>query len=204
MFKSLYSDLGVQCSQCGRRFTTDAEGKKKKTAHMDWHFQARQRRVEAEKRGQYRSHYVSKQVSLSPAPFLYPPTIQLPLSPLHSRPQLTKSPGLDQIPRGDRPRLPPRRNRASRRGAGREAPRAGVHTRPRARERHQHRLPHLPGALREQVARLGAGVGVAGRQAGGGPGVPRELPRRGGEGSGGGGGGGAGEEEGGGGWGCQG
>lgn len=63
MFKSLYSDLGVQCSQCGRRFTTDAEGKKKKTAHMDWHFQARQRRVEAEKRGQYRNHYVSKQVS---------------------------------------------------------------------------------------------------------------------------------------------
>lgn len=30
---------------------------------MDWHFQVRQRMAEAEKRGQYRSHYVSKQVS---------------------------------------------------------------------------------------------------------------------------------------------
>ena len=81
MFKSLYSDLGAQCSQCGRRFTADAEGKKKKTAHMDWHFQARQRRVEAEKRGQYRSHYVSKQVSRPPTPFpLYLQPIQLSLS----------------------------------------------------------------------------------------------------------------------------
>lgn len=61
LFNNLYTDLGPQCSQCGRRFRTDEEGKKKKTAHMDWHFRVRQRMAEAEKRGQYRSHYVSKQ-----------------------------------------------------------------------------------------------------------------------------------------------
>ncbi|CAI4217267.1 unnamed protein product [Parascedosporium putredinis] len=37
---ALYIELGPQCSQCGRRFKSDAE--------------------EAEKRGQYRSHYVPK------------------------------------------------------------------------------------------------------------------------------------------------
>lgn len=68
LYNSLYSDLGPPCSQCGRRFKTDEEGKKKKTAHMDWHFQARQRMAEAEKRGQYRSHYVSKQVSFLAVP----------------------------------------------------------------------------------------------------------------------------------------
>lgn len=39
---------------------------------MDWHFQVRQRMAEAEKRGQYRSHYVSKQVSGSGIPSLTP------------------------------------------------------------------------------------------------------------------------------------
>ncbi|PKS06968.1 hypothetical protein jhhlp_005564 [Lomentospora prolificans] len=60
LFPALYGELGPQCSQCGRRFKTDAEGKRKKTAHMDWHFRVRQRMIEAEKRGQYRSHYVPK------------------------------------------------------------------------------------------------------------------------------------------------
>ncbi|EMR66520.1 putative mrna cleavage factor complex component pcf11 protein [Eutypa lata UCREL1] len=51
---------GTQCSQCGRRFTTDVAGKKKKTAHMDWHFKVNRRITEAEKRGQHRSWLVDK------------------------------------------------------------------------------------------------------------------------------------------------
>jgi pre-mRNA cleavage complex 2 protein Pcf11 len=54
----LYDDLGPPCTQCGRRFKTDDEGKSRKTAHMDWHFRVHQRIVEAEKRGQHRSWYV--------------------------------------------------------------------------------------------------------------------------------------------------
>ncbi|KAM0425237.1 hypothetical protein ACHAPT_009554 [Fusarium lateritium] len=45
---------------CGRRFRTDEEGKKKKTAHMDWHFRVHQRANEAEKRGMHRSWYVDQ------------------------------------------------------------------------------------------------------------------------------------------------
>ncbi|KAJ0322581.1 hypothetical protein Brms1b_001957 [Colletotrichum noveboracense] len=41
-----------------KRFKTDEEGRKKKMAHMDWHFKAHQRLAEAEKRGQHRSWYV--------------------------------------------------------------------------------------------------------------------------------------------------
>ncbi|KAI0601863.1 hypothetical protein F4775DRAFT_357001 [Biscogniauxia sp. FL1348] len=56
----LFESLGPQCTQCGRRFTTDEEGKKKKTAHMDWHFRVNQRITEAEKRGQHRSWLVDE------------------------------------------------------------------------------------------------------------------------------------------------
>ncbi|WYZ37500.1 hypothetical protein EsH8_II_001006 [Colletotrichum jinshuiense] len=58
LIPSLYEQLGPQCTQCGRRFKTDEEGRKKKMAHMDWHFKAHQRLAEAEKRGQHRSWYV--------------------------------------------------------------------------------------------------------------------------------------------------
>ncbi|KAJ0315891.1 hypothetical protein COL5a_011808 [Colletotrichum fioriniae] len=58
LIPSLFEQLGPQCTQCGRRFKTDDEGRKKKMAHMDWHFKAHQRLAEAEKRGQHRSWYV--------------------------------------------------------------------------------------------------------------------------------------------------
>ncbi|KAF4872673.1 hypotheticall protein [Colletotrichum siamense] len=58
LIASIYEQLGPQCTQCGRRFKTDEEGRKKKMAHMDWHFKAHQRLAEAEKRGQHRSWYV--------------------------------------------------------------------------------------------------------------------------------------------------
>ncbi|ODA83776.1 hypothetical protein RJ55_02292 [Drechmeria coniospora] len=58
---ALYEDLGPACAQCGRRFRTDAEGKEKKMAHMDWHFRVHQRSTEAEKRGTHRSWYVDEQ-----------------------------------------------------------------------------------------------------------------------------------------------
>ncbi|KAL1861627.1 mRNA 3' end processing factor [Diaporthe australafricana] len=57
---TIYEALGPPCTQCGRRFKTDEEGRKKKTAHMDWHFRVHQRIVEAEKRGQHRSWYVDQ------------------------------------------------------------------------------------------------------------------------------------------------
>lgn len=60
LFRSVYDALGPPCTQCGRRFLTDDEGKKKKTAHMDWHFRVHQRMLEAEKRGQHRSWYVDQ------------------------------------------------------------------------------------------------------------------------------------------------
>lgn len=63
LLPSLYQALGLPCSQCGRRFSSDEEGKKKKTAHMDWHFRVHQRMIEAEKRGQHRSWYVDQAVS---------------------------------------------------------------------------------------------------------------------------------------------
>lgn len=63
---ALYDDLGPPCTQCGRRFKTDEEGRRKKTAHMDWHFKVHQRSTEAEKRGTHRSWYVDQQVSFLP------------------------------------------------------------------------------------------------------------------------------------------
>ncbi|KAI9647520.1 mRNA 3' end processing factor [Ciborinia camelliae] len=60
LISSLYENLGAPCTQCGRRFQSDAEGRKKKTAHMDWHFRVHQRMAEAEKRGQHRSWYVDE------------------------------------------------------------------------------------------------------------------------------------------------
>ncbi|KAI0011710.1 hypothetical protein F4779DRAFT_571818 [Xylariaceae sp. FL0662B] len=56
----LFESLGPQCTQCGRRFPRDEEGKKKKTTHMDWHFRVNQRITEAEKRGQHRSWLVNE------------------------------------------------------------------------------------------------------------------------------------------------
>ncbi|EEY21017.1 conserved hypothetical protein [Verticillium alfalfae VaMs.102] len=58
LLPSLFDALGPQCTQCGRRFTKDEDGRKKKTAHMDWHFQVHHRLAEAERRGQHRSWYV--------------------------------------------------------------------------------------------------------------------------------------------------
>ncbi|KAI4600519.1 hypothetical protein KJ359_000874 [Pestalotiopsis sp. 9143b] len=57
----MFEALGSQCTHCGRRFTPDEEGKKKKTAHMDWHFRVNQRIAEAEKSGQHRSWFVDEQ-----------------------------------------------------------------------------------------------------------------------------------------------
>ncbi|PMD39005.1 hypothetical protein L207DRAFT_544964 [Hyaloscypha variabilis F] len=60
LISGLYERLGAPCTQCGRRFQADEEGKKKKTAHMDWHFKVHQRMAEAEVRGQHRSWYVDE------------------------------------------------------------------------------------------------------------------------------------------------
>ncbi|KAL2128255.1 hypothetical protein VTI74DRAFT_9443 [Chaetomium olivicolor] len=60
LITQLHEDLGPPCTQCGRRFKTDDEGRRKKTAHMDWHFRVHQRMTDAEKRGQHRSWYVDE------------------------------------------------------------------------------------------------------------------------------------------------
>jgi len=64
MIADLYENLGPPCTQCGRRFRTDDDGRRKKTAHMDWHFQVHQRIAEYEKRGQYRSPFIDELVRL--------------------------------------------------------------------------------------------------------------------------------------------
>ncbi|POS69600.1 hypothetical protein DHEL01_v212008 [Diaporthe helianthi] len=61
LIPTIYDALGPPCTQCGRRFKTGVEGRKRKTAHMDWHFRVHQRIVEAEKRGQHRSWYVDQE-----------------------------------------------------------------------------------------------------------------------------------------------
>ncbi|KAG5975150.1 hypothetical protein E4U55_007835 [Claviceps digitariae] len=58
---ALYDNLGPPCTQCGRRFRNDEEGKRKKMAHMDCHFRVHQRTTDAEKRGTHRSWYVDDQ-----------------------------------------------------------------------------------------------------------------------------------------------
>ncbi|KAF4971719.1 hypothetical protein FSARC_1518 [Fusarium sarcochroum] len=60
LIRQLHNDLGIPCTQCGRRFRDDAAGKKQKIAHMDWHFRVHQRTNEAEKRGIHRSWYVDQ------------------------------------------------------------------------------------------------------------------------------------------------
>ncbi|EAQ83948.1 hypothetical protein CHGG_10352 [Chaetomium globosum CBS 148.51] len=60
MISKLHEDLGPPCTQCGRRFKTNEDGRRKKTAHMDWHFRVHQRMTDAEKRGQHRSWYVDE------------------------------------------------------------------------------------------------------------------------------------------------
>jgi pre-mRNA cleavage complex 2 protein Pcf11 len=69
LISALYEKLGAPCNQCGRRFKSDAEGKEKKAAHLDWHFKVNQRMSDAEKRGQHRSWYVDELVS--DLPFLF-------------------------------------------------------------------------------------------------------------------------------------
>ena len=60
---SLTDELGPPCTQCGRRFRRDAEGMRRKDAHLDWHFHVHQRIAEYEKKGQYRSYLVDELVS---------------------------------------------------------------------------------------------------------------------------------------------
>lgn len=57
---ALYSGRGNQCHTCGRRFMLTEEGKRRKAAHLDWHFKVNQRMSEATKRGQNRSWYVDE------------------------------------------------------------------------------------------------------------------------------------------------
>ncbi|KAL5615117.1 hypothetical protein BROUX41_005176 [Berkeleyomyces rouxiae] len=55
---TMLEGLGKPCSQCGRRFKNDDDGRKKRVNHMDWHFKVHQRSVKAEKHGQHRSWYL--------------------------------------------------------------------------------------------------------------------------------------------------
>ncbi|KAG0647902.1 pcf11 [Hyphodiscus hymeniophilus] len=60
LISSLYEKLGQPCNQCGRRFHIDEAGKKRKAAHLDWHFQSAHRMSDAMLRGQHRSWYVDE------------------------------------------------------------------------------------------------------------------------------------------------
>ena len=65
LIATLYDDRPNRCTTCGRRFTTDAEGKEKKSRHLDWHFKTNTRLAEAAKRGQSRSWYVDEREWIS-------------------------------------------------------------------------------------------------------------------------------------------
>ena len=65
LIASLYDDRPNRCTTCGRRFTTDAEGKEKKSRHLDWHFKKNTRLAEAAKRGQSRSWYLDEREWMS-------------------------------------------------------------------------------------------------------------------------------------------
>jgi pre-mRNA cleavage complex 2 protein Pcf11 len=103
LIRQLHNDLGQPCTQCGRRFRDDEAGKKKKIAHMDWHFRVHQRTNEAEKRGMHRSWYVDQGVSTNPKPSLYDKATN-------------KNSGMAKVKRGRRRR--PRPNRRGRCRAG--------------------------------------------------------------------------------------
>ncbi|RMD39270.1 hypothetical protein DV735_g5859, partial [Chaetothyriales sp. CBS 134920] len=60
MVASFLNANANQCSTCGRRFTSDEQGREKKARHLDWHFKTKTRMMEAEKRGQNRSWYVDE------------------------------------------------------------------------------------------------------------------------------------------------
>ena len=70
LISRLYERLGAPCTTCGRRYKTDEEGKKKKAAHMDWHFMVNHGMAEAQSRGQHRSWYVDELVSANFNPLL--------------------------------------------------------------------------------------------------------------------------------------
>lgn len=139
---ALYDDLGPPCTQCGRRFKTDEEGRKKKTAHMDWHFKVHQRSTEAEKRGTHRSWYVDQQVRL----LTTPSTI--------SRENYGLMFDVLGLAQGSGSgRCDPRCVLQGRAGSSSQRPRgAQVYSRAGSQQRDQHRVPHLPGEIREQVA----------------------------------------------------
>jgi pre-mRNA cleavage complex 2 protein Pcf11 len=60
LISSLYEAKSNRCGTCGRRFSTNDEGKEKKARHLDWHFKTNQRMTDAAKRGQNRSWYVDE------------------------------------------------------------------------------------------------------------------------------------------------
>ncbi|KAF2097603.1 hypothetical protein NA57DRAFT_41406 [Rhizodiscina lignyota] len=56
----LYEARPDQCRQCGRRFPATEEGKRKKAAHMDWHFAVNTRVAESAKAVVNRSWYIGE------------------------------------------------------------------------------------------------------------------------------------------------
>ncbi|KAK4550576.1 hypothetical protein LTR36_000155 [Oleoguttula mirabilis] len=61
LVRSLYDEQPNQCSNCGRRFLANDEGRAKKARHLDWHFRTNQRMADPNTgRGQHRSWFVDE------------------------------------------------------------------------------------------------------------------------------------------------
>lgn len=58
LISRLYEAKPNICATCGRRFDATAEGKEKKSRHMDWHFKVKD--PDANKRGVHRSWYIGE------------------------------------------------------------------------------------------------------------------------------------------------
>ncbi|KAI1171662.1 hypothetical protein F4777DRAFT_564760 [Nemania sp. FL0916] len=101
----LFEAQGPQCTQCGRRFPTDEEGKKRKTAHMDWHFRVNQRSNETEKRGLHRSWLVGEMDWINTRETVDKENIQSGDPDVSSAGSVTKAPKVQYIPVPDDPVL---------------------------------------------------------------------------------------------------
>ena len=60
LITTLFTARPNACNTCGRRFTSDDNGKETKARHLDWHFRTKTRMAEAEKRGVSRSWYIDE------------------------------------------------------------------------------------------------------------------------------------------------
>ena len=61
--ESLYSEMKLQCQQCGFRYHDTPEGHKKMSTHLDWHFRQNRKGKEKTKTTHSRDWFLSETVN---------------------------------------------------------------------------------------------------------------------------------------------